>query len=105
MPTPSRIAKLAHRYLAQEIVPLLPAEVGVLTVEIVAWNIHVHAYQYEAASDVDYERLDATVEALASVLPPRPHEPWQATMEWHRITRGEPPQYKGQIVYERWTEP
>ena len=104
MPTSPHIANLARGYLAQEIVPLLPAEVGALTLEIVAWHIRVHAYQYEVFSDLDSGRLDAAVEALASVLPPRQHESWQATMAWHRVTRGEPPQYEGEILYERWAE-
>lgn len=104
MPTSPHIVNLARGYLANELVPLLPAEVGALTLEIVAWHIQIHAYQYEVFSELDSGPLDAIVEALASVLPPRQREPWQATMAWHRIARGKPPEYEGDVVYEQWTK-
>jgi hypothetical protein len=104
MPTSPHIENFAREYIAREVVPLLPVEVGALTLEIVAWHITIHAYQYEVLSDLDFGKLDAAIEALARVLPPRKDEPWWTSMAWHRVKRGEPPQYEGEVLYEGWAK-
>ena len=104
MAAPKEIVNLVRKYTAQEVLPRLPREVGALTLEIIAWHIQLHAYQYEVFFDLDSEHIDTCVDAPASVLPTREGEPWQATMAWHRVERGETLQYEGEVLYERWPE-
>jgi hypothetical protein len=104
MPAPPEIVNLSKQYIAENIVPLLPEEVGALCLEINAWHIQVHTYQIKVFSEQEPEALDAAVSDLASDLPARDGEPWQSTLTSHRCDPGELPPYEGEVVYERWNE-
>jgi len=98
------IVNLSRQYIAQRVIPFLTAEIGAVCLEINAWHIQVHTYQYAVFSDHASEALDTAVDGLALTLPKRDGEPWQSTLASHRCEPGDPRRYAGQVVYERWNE-
>jgi hypothetical protein len=104
MAAPPEIVNLSRQYIAEKVIPFLTPEVGAVCLEIIAWHIQVHTYQYAVFSDQSSEALDIAVDELALTLPTREGEPWQSTLAWHRREPGEPLRYEGEVVYERWSE-
>ena len=104
MSAPPEIVNLSRKYISEKVIPFLTPEVGAVYLEIIAWHIRVHTYQYAVLSDQSSEALDSAVDELALSLPTREGEPWQSTLASHRREPGKPLHYEGELVYERWSE-
>ena len=99
MAAPEHITAQIRSYISEAILPMLPAEIRLVSFEVVSWRVTVHMYQHEIFSDRSCEALDEHIERLAEALPSRSGEPWQSVPAYHRRDPGVSLDPEGEVVY------
>jgi hypothetical protein len=99
MAAPEHITAQIRSYLSETVLPVLPADIRLVSFEVISWLVRVHIYQHEVFSDRSCDALDEHIERLAKALPPRSGEPWQAVSAYHRRDPGVPLEPEGELVY------
>jgi len=99
MAAPERIRAQIRSYISEIVLPVLPAEIRLVSFEVVSWLITVHMYQHEVFSDDGLDTLERYIEGIATVLPARQNEPWQAVPAYHRRDSSVPFDPEGEVVY------
>ena len=97
MAAPEHLTAQIRAYILEIVLPVLPAEIRLVSFEVVSWLVTVHMYQHEVLSD--HSTLDDCIERLAETLPPRPGERWQAVPAYHRRAQEVPLDPEGEVVY------
>jgi hypothetical protein len=99
MAAPEHITAQIRSYISETVLPVLPAEIRLVSFEVVSWLVTVHMYQREIFSDRSYDALEEHIERLADTLPLRSGEPWQAVPAYHRRDPEVPLDPEGEVVY------
>ena len=99
MAAPEHIAAQIRAYLLERVVPVLPAEIHTVAIEVVSWHVQIHMYQYEVLEDLSDSTLEERIQLLAGHLTPRPGERWQVTPAFHRRERSSQFAPEGEVVY------
>ena len=99
MAAPEHITAQIRSYILETVLPVLPAEIRLVSFEVISWLIRVHMYQHEIFSDRSCDAVEQHIEHLAETLPPRSGEPWQAVPAYHRRDPGVSFDPEGEVVY------
>ena len=99
MAAPEHITAQIRSYISEIVLPALPAEIRLVSFEVVSWLVTVHMYQHEVFSDRSCDALEEHIERLAGTLPPRSGEPWQTVPAYHRRDPDVSLDPEGEVVY------
>jgi hypothetical protein len=99
MSAPDHIKNHIQRYISRHVVPALPAEIQLVSFEVVSWLITVHMYQRAVFSDLSASSLEDHIKRLVADLPPRDGEPWEVVPSYHRRDPNQPYNPEGEVVY------